>query len=397
MRVGIVGTRGLPPEYGGYETFAGHLVEYFIPRGHQVLVACEGQSMVNRAVSYNGAQLLYFPFKPPKNYSIRKIYEVLNDLYFYLYLARKCDILYILAGLGTQLLPMIKLLNPGVKIVTNNDGIEWEREKYGFIERTLWKSFIRSSLSWSDLVIFDNEELQERFPRHNSKKSITIEYGVNPPEQINWSESNFSKEDKIFPRLSELRHNGYYLVVARLQKDNNTHRIIEGFLLSKTKKHLVIVGDSLDSSYQNHLNSLVSGKEDRVIFAGGIYDQTKLNMIRQHCFAHIHGHSAGGTNPSLLEAMVMGKAILAHRNPFNSNVLGSNELSFYDSESLSNAVNMLEADQILRSRTERRNRIRAKKKFTWERCFSKHERAFKALFDREFRSKMLSERKVPET
>ena len=164
---------------------------------------------------------------------------------------------------------------------------------------------------------------------------------------------------------------------------------LQNILWQITKKHLVIVGDSLDSSYQNNLNSLVSGKEDRVIFAGGIYDQTKLNMIRQHCFAHIHGHSAGGTNPSLLEAMIMGKAILAHRNPFNSNVLGSNELSFYDSESLSNAVNMLEADQILRSRIEKRNRIRAKKKFTWERCFSKHERAFKALFDREFRSKML--------
>ena len=397
MRIGIVGTRGLPPEYGGYETFAHHLVEYFIPRGHQVLVACEGKPTSKRVASYNGAQLLYFPFNPPKNYSIRKIYEGLNDLYFYLYLARRCDILYILAGLGTQLLPMIKLLNPNIKIVTNNDGIEWEREKYGFIERTLWKSFIRSSLYWSDLVIFDNEELQDRFPRHNSKKSITIEYGVNTPEQINWSESNFSKEDQIFPHLSELRDNGYYLVVARLQKDNNTHRIVEGFLLSKTKKHLVIVGDSLDSSYQNHLNSLVSGKEDRVIFTGGIYDQTKLNMIRQHCFAHIHGHSAGGTNPSLLEAMAMGRSIIAHRNPFNSNVLGSDELSFQDSESLSNAINMLESDPILRTRIEKRNRNRAKKKYTWERCFFKHERAFKALLDRKFRSKFLSARKVTET
>ncbi len=380
LRIGIVGTRGLPPEYGGYETFADHFVKYFEHSDFEILVACEGRDKTSRTRTYKGANLFYFPIKPPRNYSLRKIYEGLNDLYYYFFFARKCDVMFILAGLGTQLLPLVKLLNPRLRIVTNNDGIEWEREKYGRIEKILWKSFIRSSLSWSDLVIFDNKELIERFPKHNTKKSITIEYGVDKPEHIPWEPSIFSEGESTTPHLRNLRDNEYYVVVARLQKDNNTHQIIEGFLLSESNKNLLIIGDSLDNSYQKYLELLVpENAHDRVIFAGGIYDQRKLNMLRQHSFAYLHGHSAGGTNPSLLEAMVMGKAIVSHNNPFNSNILRDGEISFSDAESLAKKLRMLESDEKLRVRTGMNNMIRAEKRFTWERCFEKHNAAFSLL------------------
>ena len=172
LKIAIVGTRGLPAKYGGYETFAEHFVSHFIEMGHEVIVACERNSDSKTGKTYNGARLEFFPFMPPEKYSLRKIYEGLNDIYFYFKLSRKCDVMYILAGLGTQCLPLLRLLNPKLRIVTNNDGLEWKRAKYNAIERTLWKSFIRSSMRFSHLVIHDNPKLIDYFPRINRKNTI---------------------------------------------------------------------------------------------------------------------------------------------------------------------------------------------------------------------------------
>jgi len=382
VRVAIVGTRGLPPSYGGYETVADYFVRYFVEKGHDVIVACEMPSDGPAPEDYRGAKLRYFPFKPPKKYSMRKIYEGLNDLYFYFFLARKCDVMYVLAGLGTQVLPLIRILNPRIKIVTNNDGIEWKREKYNFIERILWKSFIRSSLRFSDLVIYDNPRLAENFPKHNKKKAITIEYGVEEPKQIAWNISELLEYEKT-KNLSELNQDRFYLVVARLQKDNNTHKIIQGYQLSGSNFPLVVVGDSLDEAYQEYLESILSDEaRGRVYFTGGIYDQAILNMLRQHSFAYVHGHSAGGTNPALLEAMVMGSAIIAHDNPFNRNVLDENGLFFSEPLELSKLIIEFEEKTQLRSQFSSLNKSRALKHFTWERCMSLHERSFRILSER---------------
>ena len=380
LRVAIIGTRGLPPAYGGYETVADYFVRHFVGKGHEVIVACEKPSSGDLPEFYRGAKLDYFPTKPPKRYSLRKIYEGLNDLFFYFRLARKCDVMYILAGLGTQVLPLVKLLNPRLKIVTNNDGIEWKREKYNWLEKLLWKSFIRSSMRASHLIIHDNSKLQEHFPSIGKSRTITAEYGVRTPNQAPWDPGKIEEIQKRVPGLATIMPGEYFLVIARLQPDNHTHNIIRAFLASDSEKNLVVVGGPSDSGYLDFLNlSVPPDQKNRVLLTGGIYEPEVVEMLRQHCFTYVHGHSAGGTNPSLLEAMASGCVIIVHNNPFNIDVLASDELSFSSESELSQIINSIEGGLIDTTSIGKNNSSRASKRFTWERCFTKHKRAFNAL------------------
>jgi len=378
-----VGTRGLPPSYGGYETFADQFVKHMVPLGHEVIVACERPNSGPVPKNYHGARLFYFPFKPPRSYRIRKIYEGLNDLYFYFRLAWSCDVMYILAGLGTQMLLVLRLIRPGLRIVTNNDGLEWSRSKYNWFERLMWKSFIGSSLRFSHLVIHDNPRLPEFFPSHGLSKSITIDYGVDEIEVMRWDGEFLENTFPDLPTLSNLEKEGYFIVVARLQPDNNTQMIIRGFLDSNSERHLVVVGDVWDSGYEEVLRKIC--QEDsirRVIFTGGIYNLDALNMLRKNAFAYLHGHSAGGTNPALLEAMAMGKAVIAHDNPFNNHVLDHSQMSFQSAGDLALKINKLEGDSKLVDRLGNENYSRTSKNYRWERCFSKHSRAFQIIMGR---------------
>ena len=383
MRIAIVGTRGLPPSYGGYETFAHYFVKHMIPLGHEVVVACERPASGDQPTSYLGAELVYFPFKPPSSYSLRKIYEGLNDLYFYLRLSKNIDIMYILAGVGTQALILLRILRPKLKIVTNNDGLEWNRSKYNLFEKMMWKSFVKNSLRFSHLVVHDNPKLIDFFPKHRTEKSITIEYGVEKFDPIEWDTDYIKKNLSGINNVESLSPHSYFLVVARLQHDNNTHKIIEGYIRSGSRKSLVIVGDVWDSGYNNTLESLISkAPEGKVIMTGGIYNSTVLNMLRQKCFAYIHGHSAGGTNPSLVEAMAMGRAIIAHGNPFNRHVLGDNGMFFSEEEEISGHILSLQMNLDLVNELGQANLERASTNYQWTRCFSEHDHHFRSLLQK---------------
>ena len=300
-----------------------------------------------------------FRQNPPRIYSLRKIYEGINDLYFYLRLARKCDIMYILAGMGTQAIMATRLLNPKIKIVTSSDGLEWKRSKYSKLERFLIKSFVKSSLRNSDLIVHDNPELIEAFPDHDLGKTAVIEYGFQFPGKIPWETSTLEKIGRNIPDISPGK---YWMVVARLQNDNNTHHIIRGFVDSNSELPLIVVGDVWDTGYSKKLKSICRlDSHDRIFMTGGIYDLQTLDMLRAHCTGIIHGHSAGGTNPSLLEAMSLGKYVIAHDNIFNRHVLNNNSDFFSDSEELSKIIDRSESDVELERKIGQRKPQKGKK------------------------------------
>lgn len=378
-RIALVGTRGLPPNYGGYETFADNFVKHMVPRGHEVIVACEKPRKANLPNEYFGAKLAYFPTRPPRIYSLRKIYEGLNDLYFYIKLARKCDIMYILSGMGTQAIRIIRLLNPKIKIVTSSDGLEWQRSKHSFFERVLIKSFTKSSLKHSDLIVHDHPHLEEVFPKHDKNKAVVINNGVEIPPSRKWDETLLQKVSNL-PK--ELKSGEYWMIVARLQKDNNTHTIIEGFVNSESNFPLLVVGGVWDSGYGKVLEKLMkSDSRKRVFMLGGIYDLDILDMLREHSTGIIHGHSAGGTNPSLLEAMAMRRYVLAHDNQFNRFVLDDVGDFFSDSISLSSIINRVEKDKSSREKCGEENFERIVEMYLWERCFDSHEEHFLRILD----------------
>ena len=378
MKIGVVGIRGLPPKYGGYETFCDHFVRYMCKSGHEVLVGCE-KLKEEMPEDYFGAKLVYFPLNPPKKYMFRKIFEVFYDIYFYLRFARSVDVLYVLAGLGTHFLMIVRILNPKLKIVTNNDGLEWKRSKYNYLERVIWKSFIRNSLRYSHLIIHDNPALVKYFPKHNQKKSTVISYGVDIIEKVDWSVDalmEFAKGKSL--DLSGLRPDNYYIVVARLQHDNNTHMIVDGYLKSKTRKKLVVVGGFQDKKYENYLRTKIEENND-IIFTGGIYEKEVLNMLRTNSYCYLHGHSAGGTNPALLEAMSMGKPVIAHDNDFNRHVLDDSGLFFSNSEELSQRLDIADSSLDIMEDFGAKNSERSREEYTWEKCFEMHELNFESI------------------
>ena len=167
------------------------------------------------------------------------------------------------------------------------------------------------------------------------------------------------------------------MVVARLQNDNNTHHIIRGFVDSNSELPLIVVGDVWDTGYSKKLKSICRlDSHDRIFMTGGIYDLQTLDMLRAHCTGIIHGHSAGGTNPSLLEAMSLGKYVIAHDNIFNRHVLNNNSDFFSDSEELSKIIDRSESDVELREKIGQENLRRVKEHYLWKQCFDKYDVEF---------------------
>ena len=143
---------------------------------------------------------------------------------------------------------------------------------------------------------------------------------------------------------STINPDEYWLAVARLQPDNNIETILNGYIKSNSEKPLIIIGDfSCDDDYEKSLKSILNNNTNKkIIFTDGIYNQEHLNMFRQNCFGYIHAHSIGGTNPSLLEAMIMKNIIIAHDNEFNKEVARDSVVYFKDYEDLNNQINLIE-------------------------------------------------------
>ncbi|TMS41195.1 MAG: DUF1972 domain-containing protein [Methanobacterium sp.] len=328
MKIMIIGSRGIPAKYGGFETFAEGLSENLVKKGHQVTVSCEYEPPNSRKKDYNGVKLEYFPIKPPKNYLLRKFYENLSDIYFLIRLSRKTDLIYFLGIEVGMFLFIPKIINRKSKVMVNVDGVMWKRRKFNILERWLLKINHDFATLFADKIIVDSQAMKKYVNRKYWEKTDYISYGIDSPDRIIWDENHPAM--KPYTNPVEINPGKYYLVVARLEPENNIHIIINGFIQSKLQLPLLIVGDFTSKEYQEEIESSISeaSHNPHIIFLGSIYDQKFLNMLRQNCTAYIHGHTVGGTNPSLLEAAVSRNIIIAHDNQFNREVCGDSAVYF---------------------------------------------------------------------
>lgn len=316
LKIAIIGSRGIPAKYGGFETFTEEISKRLVSKGYEIYVSCEG-GITPRISKYNGVNLFYFPLKP----FCRVIYETVYDIYSLIKSSLLCDYIYVL-GYGAGFFFFIPKLF-GRKLFVNVDGIEWKRDKYNKVEKIILFLGEIFAVHFSDIVIADSIQIKKYIEAEHGKNTAYISYGVEQPPIELW---NPDKLREVY-NYADLQNNSYYLVVARLEPENNIHIIVEGFLLSNSTKKLVIVGNFLSQKYKDSIDKIIQefNGNDRIIFTGGIYKKDLLNMLRQNCFVYIHGHSAGGTNPSLLEAMIMKNIIIADANMFNMEV-GSNTI-----------------------------------------------------------------------
>jgi rhamnosyltransferase len=337
MKIAIIGCRGIPAKYGGFETFAQGLTENLVKNGYDVTVSCEYEPLESRKEDYNGAKLDYFPVKPPKNYFLRKVYENLSDIYFLIKLSRKHQLIYFLGIEVGMFLFIPKIFNRQSQVLVNIDGVMWQRSKFNLLERWLLKINHDLATLFADNVIVDAQAMKNYVDEKYLNKTTYLSYGIDIPKRITWNSDilELLKADtsiKISP-------GNYYLVVARLEPENNIHTIIDAFTQSEIDIPLLVVGDFTSEDYKGEIESIAKDcAKPGVVFLGSIYNQKLLNMLRQNCCAYIHGHSVGGTNPSLLEAAISRNIIMAHDNPFNREVCGTSAVYFKNEIDLSRKI-----------------------------------------------------------
>jgi rhamnosyltransferase len=225
--------------------------------------------------------------------------------------------------------------------IVNVDGLEWKRQKFSFIEKKILHLFFNLVAMSANYVIIDNRQLIN-YVIVNQRKIIYIPNGIRAHAQVKWDVAKLAVRygSKVASMISRA---AFWLVVARLEPENNIHIIVEAFMKVETRFPLVIIGDFTSSVYKNEIYAKLL-KSERILFLGALYDIDLLDMLRQNCFAYIHGHSVGGTNPSLLEIMSMEKIVIAYASVFNKEVGQESLLYFRNSDELSQLIIQVEAN-----------------------------------------------------
>jgi glycosyltransferase involved in cell wall biosynthesis len=328
MKIAILGTRGIPARYGGFETFAEKLAAGLAARGIDVTVFCEAGEM-NAREKYLGARLQYISAP-----SLGPLQTILYDLKC-LWAARKgYDVVYML-GYGVAPFCIVPRLW-GTEVWINPDGLEWARAKWGWVARCYFRLMEWSTIYAANRIIADAEAIAVHLAkRHGQLKHCSvIRYGCEVIDSPPPSEP--LAEWRLQPR-------SYYLIVCRLEPENHIKEIMQGFQRSGSNREMIVVGNhQADTRYVRELREL---KDARIRMIGTVYDPEKLISLRYHAFAYMHGHSVGGTNPSLLEAMGCGNLVFAHDNPFNRETLGPSGFYFANADELKAAIHAAEANE----------------------------------------------------
>ncbi|WP_300976937.1 DUF1972 domain-containing protein [Flavobacterium sp.] len=314
-RIAIIGTVGLPAKYGGFETLAAHLVTH-LGEHYDFTVYCSKKrySQKERIGTYKGAKLKYLPLEA------NGIQSIPYDMLSILHALKNNDVLLILGVAGAFLLPFVRWFT-NKKIIISIDGIEWKRDKWSPIAKLyLWLAE-RVAVQFSHIDISDNESIQNYTALRYQTLSRVIEYGADHTLKV-----KPNVEDRIkYPFLKEK----YAVKVCRIEPENNVHIVLEAFKKIEKMK-LVIVGNWNNSDYGKNLKKTYKHYPN-ITLLDPIYKQREIDLIRGNAHLYIHGHSAGGTNPSLVEAMYLQLPVLAYRVSYNKTTT-ENKAIYFDSE-----------------------------------------------------------------
>lgn len=369
MKIAILGTKGIPNNYGGYEQFAEYISRKLVERGHHVTVY-NPSFHAYQEDAFNGVHIIR-KFSPEKY-----IGGAANFIYDFLCLQdalkRDFDIIYE-AGYHS-VAPAYRLLNIRGKnrpvIVTNMDGLEYNRSKWSKFTQGLIRVLERMAVRDSPFMISDNLGIQEYYKTNFGRDSFFLPYGADPVESF----------DEAHLKAYGVHTFAFLMLVARFEPENNLEMALDGFLTSGIDQTFLVVGNH-NTTYGRFLKSKYTS--ERIQFVGAIYTKGVLDSLRHFSTAYFHGHSVGGTNPSLLEAMACKTFIFAHDNIFNRRVLFDSACYFKDAK---------QVEQLLRGVSELRtkhaetfiaeNSSRISKQYHWETIVEQHEALFEQLLHR---------------
>tara|TARA_B100001741_G_C16505434_1_gene576871 strand:+ start:351 stop:1433 length:1083 start_codon:yes stop_codon:yes gene_type:complete len=357
MKIAILGTRGIPNNYGGFEQFAQYLSIGLTEIGHKVSVYNSHNHPFQKN-TWKGVNIIHC-YDP--EYIIGSAGQIIYDFNCIID-SRKRDFDIILQLGYTSSSISNLFIRKNVKVVTNMDGIEWKRTKFSNLAKYYLFIAERLCVRYTDYFIADSIGIQEYIERTYNKKSTYIAYGA---EEIPVPDSKLISKYGLEPNM-------YDLVVARLEPENNIDMIIKGYLESERERKLVIVG-----SMKTKFAKKISKYSSDVKFLDFINNKLDLDALRCYSNLYFHGHSVGGTNPSLLEAMAASSFICAHNNIFNKSILNDEAFYFDNSEDITQLINKY--DQSKRTRFVEKNHKKIKDDFSWKRIIEKYNSMFQEI------------------
>lgn len=361
MKIAILGTRGIPNNYGGFEQCAEKMSQYFLGAGNEVTVYNPSDHKYKKSI-WNGVRIKHIPSNE-KKYSYISLF-VYDYLSLHDVVQHNFDIVLELGYAPAALFYFLKR-NSRAKIVTAMDGLDWKRSKWNALARRILKYSEKVAIKKSDALVSDNPGIQSYIYKKYKKDSHFIPNGTNMPGKVS---------SEILKQLG-VKKEQYFLVISRMVPENNIDAILSGYVLSKSQLPLLVIGPNVNK-YGKTLQIKYQAYPS-IRFVGGIYDFPKLSSLRNFARIYFHGHSVGGTNPSLLEAMASGAYIIAHDNEFNRHVLGDKAMYFHDEQDISSKIRNYKG----RNRQQYINRYKKeiKAKYTWDKVSAQYLALFEDL------------------
>jgi glycosyltransferase involved in cell wall biosynthesis len=354
-KIAIIGTVGLPAKYGGFETLAEHLVTHLSDQ-FDFTVYCSQKKYTKeeRTKSYKGAKLKYIPLEA------NGIQSIPYDTISILHALFTSDVLLILGVAGAWILPFVRLFS-NKKIIISIDGIEWKRDKWSMMAKLyLWWAE-KMAVRFSHIDISDNESIQDYTALRYETLSRVIEYGADHTLEVKPTFQDYEK----YPFLKK----DYAVKVCRIEPENNVHLVLEAFKMQQ-QMPLVIIGNWNNSDYGKQLKETYKNTTNISLF-DPIYHQREIDLIRGNASLYIHGHSAGGTNPSLVEAMYLALPILVFKVSYNITTTENKAKYFSTAEELTLQLNTLTNAQLFDLKTEMK--AIANRRYTWKAIAKQYE------------------------
>ena len=328
MRIALVGTRGVPARYGGFETCVEEVGRRLADKGHTVVVYCRRTDADDGPVPdrYLGMDLVHLP--AARKRAVETLSHTAASVAHLV--AHPVDAVVLFNAANAPLLPVLRARR--LPVATHVDGLEWRRAKWGPTGQRYYRGAESLAVRWSDALIADAVGIQEYYEEEFGAPAELIAYGAPIVE---------ADQPELLDQL-DLEPAGYHLVVARFEPENHVDVIVDGYVRSAAEKPLVVVGSA---PYADEYTAKVEALGDeRVRFLGGVWDQDLLDQLYANSLTYQHGHSVGGTNPSLLRAIGAGAATDAFDVSFNREVLGDSGRFWADAADVAALVESAEGD-----------------------------------------------------
>lgn len=363
MKIAILGTRGIPNYYGGFEQFAEFFSVYLVEKGHEVY-CYNSHNHKFQEKTFHGVNIIH---QNDPEYKLGTFGQFIYD-YNCIIDSRKRDFDIILQLGYTSNSIWFFLLPKKPIIITNMDGLEWKRTKYSKPVQQFLKFAERLAAISSDYLVSDSIGIEKFIKEKYNKNSTYIAYGAYP----------FDSPNEEFLKEYNVEKEKFNMIMARFEPENNLDMVLEGVAQSNDETPILVIGKH-ETKYGEYLKNKFKNNEN-IRFLGGIYNLEHLNNLRYFSKLYFHGHSVGGTNPSLLEAMASQALVIAHNNDFNKGILKENSIYFSNP---SEVKNILESVKKIDNLQKVQNNYQAIiKDFNWEKINGQYLQLFEECYSR---------------